>query len=144
MKRRGYRQLARRSGEGAEKLLGELEADIMRLVWEEDGAVTVREVLTKLNAARSHPVAYTTVMTVMVRLAEKGLLNRELVGQTYDYRVAQDRDEFLKRTSDRMVEELLTNFGEVAITSFLEVLERVDPERLRKLREYLQVEQHQP
>jgi predicted transcriptional regulator len=140
MQRRRYRQLARRSGQGVEKLLGTLESEIMEEIWVEPQPVTVRDMLTRLNEGREPALAYTTVMTIMARLTEKGLLTRTLVNNTHEYRAAQDRDEFLRRSSERIVEELMADFGEVAIASFVEAIERVAPERLQALRRYLQPE----
>jgi len=140
MKRRSYRQLARRPGQGIEKLLGELETDIMEVLWAQQGTVTVRDVLVRINAERSPPVAYTTVMTVMARLAEKGLLTRTLIGHTHEYQVVQSRDEFLRRASQQIVAELVADFGDLAIASFVEAIERIDPKRLRRLRTYLAAE----
>lgn len=137
MPRRSYRQIARRHGQGVEKLLGELEADVMALLWQETGPVTVREVLTRLNSQRQSSVAYTTVMTVMGHLVEKGLLSRIPGLHTHRYQVAESRDEFLRRASQKIVDDLVADFGEVAIASFVEAIERVDPERLRALRAYL-------
>lgn len=137
MKRHRYRQLTRGSGQGVARLLGALEARVMEVVWAAARPVTVREVLTRLNAGRDPGLAYTTVMTVMTRLVEKGVLARTLVGNAHAYRAAQDRDGFLRRSSERIVEELVADFGEVAIASFVEAIERVDPERLRALRRLL-------
>ncbi len=52
-----------------EQLLGELEAAVMQLIWQR-GEVTVREVWQGLHPERT--LAYTTVMTVMRRLEQKG------------------------------------------------------------------------
>lgn len=140
MKRRSYQQLARRVGRGVEKLLGELEAEIMTLLWAENGTVTVRDVLRKLNAQRDHLVAYTTVMTVMSRLAEKGLLERALSGKSYEYRIVQSRDEFLRHASEKIATELIADFGEVAVAGFVSALERVDSRRLDELRSSFEAE----
>ena len=118
---------------GAERHLGELEVEIMRVVWPR-GAATVREVLDALNAARERQVAYTTVMTVMSRLAEKGLLRRQLVGKAHHYEVAQSEEQFLHAASRRLIRRLIDDFGEVAIAEFLAELEDVEPERRRRLR----------
>jgi predicted transcriptional regulator len=118
---------------GAERLLGELEADIMRVVWPREHA-TVREVLEALNGERPRQIAYTTVMTVMSRLAEKGLLRRRLVGKTHHYEAAQTEQEFLHVASRRLIRSLIADFGEVAIAEFLAELEQVQPERRRALR----------
>ncbi len=143
MQRRSYQRLARRAGQGVEKLLGALEADIMEQLWAEGRPLTVREMLTRLNAGRARPVAYTTVMTVMARLVEKGLLERTLVGQAHEYRAALSREAFLRRVSETIAQEMIEDFGEVAVAGFLTALERLDPERRQELRRYLEAEDHQ-
>ncbi|MGH2544316.1 MAG: BlaI/MecI/CopY family transcriptional regulator, partial [Ardenticatenaceae bacterium] len=64
-----YRHAGSETGEPLEKLLGELELAVMEVVWEQ-APVTVRDVLTQLNQGE-RDLAYTTVLTVMRRLAEK-------------------------------------------------------------------------
>jgi len=75
--------------------LGPLEADVMRLVWEK-GEVQVEDVHQALLADRA--IAYTTVMTVMTRLARKGLLTRRKHGRAYLYRAARRRAELAEST----------------------------------------------
>jgi predicted transcriptional regulator len=105
----------------------------MRVVWPR-GEATVREVLETLNASRGRQVAYTTVMTVMSRLADKGLLRRHLVGKAHHYEVAQTEDEFLHAASRRLIRSLIEDFGEVAIAEFLAELDQVEPQRRRRLK----------
>jgi predicted transcriptional regulator len=62
--------------------LGELEADIMAVLWDNAQLITVRHVLNVLQRT----AAYTTVMTVMDNLHRKGLLTRERRGRAYHYR----------------------------------------------------------
>lgn len=112
--------------------LGSLEMRALRAVWNR-GSATVRDILDDI--APSHPVAYTTVMTVMSRLADKGLLRRELVGKTYCYTPAFTPEEFTASVSQRMLRSLVAEFGDLAIAQFAAELKRVDPERLRRLRE---------
>lgn len=130
-----YRQVGDLSRSGPAKLLGELEGEIMVAIWR-DGPLTVRQVLERLRAARAQPVAYTTVLTVMQRLAEKALLDRTLVGNTHRYAARQSRDEFIAESSGRIVRALVADFGDVAIAQFLAALDRLDPERLERLREF--------
>src|SRR5712691_3657779 len=111
MPRPRYHKITRPSPK-VDKFLGSLEAEIMEYFWR-GGSATVRDVVEHLE--RTRPVAYTTVMTVMTRLAEKGLLARDLVGNTYHYRTALSREEFLGDVSGRIVDDLLADFGEVAI-----------------------------
>ena len=61
-----------------ERYLGSLEAEIMRVLWDKP-RLPVRSVVELLPGRRAR--AYTTVMTVMNRLFEKGLLQREAAGR---------------------------------------------------------------
>ena len=78
--------------ERLEHLLGDLELAIMQIVWTRD-EVTVRQVWAALQPQRA--LAYTTVMTVMSRLAQKGVLVVRKQGKTYYYRAAATADEFV-------------------------------------------------
>ncbi|SEQ06619.1 Predicted transcriptional regulator [Streptomyces radiopugnans] len=61
----------------------------MTRVWQWNRPVTVREVLDDLR--RERPIAYTTVMTVMDNLREKGWLRREREGRAYRYEAVSTR-----------------------------------------------------
>lgn len=127
-----HTRLTDRSGKGAEKLLGELElaGDACHLG---AGAITVRDVLEKLIETR--PLAYTTVMTVMSRLADKGLLVADKQGKTYHYRPAYSREEFEVQAASQVVQSLITDFGgEIAISQFVEQLSAANPEQLARRR----------
>lgn len=69
--------------------LGELEDAVMTRVWEWSRPVTVREVLEDLTRDRS--IAYTTVMTVMDNLRQKGWLRRTQEGRAYRYEAVSTR-----------------------------------------------------
>ena len=64
------------TAEGLERWLGCLEAETMRIVWAANGPRTVKQVLHTLRQDYCSTLAYTTAMTTMRRLAEKGLLSR--------------------------------------------------------------------
>lgn len=63
---------------------GELEAAIMRDLWERAEPATVQDVLASLSTSRK--LAYTTVMTVMDNLHRKGQVTREMSGRAWLYR----------------------------------------------------------
>ena len=63
--------------------MGELERAVMEQLWSAGDWVTVRAVHEALAADRD--VAYTTVMTTLTRLHEKGMLTRERSGRAYAY-----------------------------------------------------------
>src|SRR5437870_8654737 len=72
--------------------MGELEAIVMDVLWSTDGWWTPGEVQTAL--AQQHEVAYTTVMTILVRLTDKLRAERHRDGRSFAYRATQSRDEY--------------------------------------------------
>ena len=66
---------------------GELEQAVMNILWARPDSVSVREVHDLLSADRD--LAYTTVMTVLDRLAKKGLATRHLECRAWLYRPAR-------------------------------------------------------
>lgn len=81
---------------------GELERSLLDVMWTDAGAWwTVREVHDSVSASRD--VAYTTVMTVLDRMARKGLLRQEKAGRAYRYQARSTRAEM---TADLMRETL--------------------------------------
>ena len=99
-----------------------LEAEIMRIVWEKKSA-TVREVWQELRS-QGKRLAYTTVMTVMVRLHEKGILSRVKEGKGYRYFPNQPRETLLRKFVDALVDRIVAVFGEPAISYLAEVVRR--------------------
>ncbi|MDT0616422.1 MULTISPECIES: BlaI/MecI/CopY family transcriptional regulator [Streptomyces] len=69
--------------------MGELEDAVMTRVWKWNRPVTVREVLEDLQQER--PIAYTTVMTVLGNLHQKGLVRRQPEGRAYRYEAVSTR-----------------------------------------------------
>lgn len=118
---------------GVEKLLGELELAIMHVVWTRKH-VTVRDVLDALRGQRK--IAYTTVMTVMGRLVDKGLLVADKQNKSYVYHAEKSREELESHAVNRVVQTLLTDFsGELIIRQFVEQLSVTDPGQLARLAE---------
>lgn len=116
-----------------EKVVGPLEAEILNAVWGSDGTVTVRQVVERLNAKRPKPLAYTTVMTVMSRLAEKGVLRRQREGRGYLYEAVADS------AAGIAVQEVMRDFGDAALAQFVEEA-RADPAALRRIKKLLEEE----
>ena len=70
--------------------LGELQAEVMELVWD-SGEATVTQIVEKISERR--PVTYTTVLVAMQKLAKKGWLTYRTQGRAYVYRPARSRDQ---------------------------------------------------
>jgi predicted transcriptional regulator len=76
------------------KQLGDLERAVMEVVWSAAAPMSVRDVLAGLGGRQP---AYTTVMTVLDRLARKGVVTRELAGKAWVYTATLSREEFVAR-----------------------------------------------
>jgi predicted transcriptional regulator len=112
------------------KDFGPLESEVMEAVWRAGRPVAVREVVDDLNESRSEPLAYTTVMTVMGRLAEKDALSRRKVGRGYVYQAnAPD-------AAGIAVKDVLRAYGDVAVAHFVDEA-RADPSLRRRLQRLL-------
>ena len=109
------------------KILGELESEIMYIVWMNDQA-SVRFVLLKLEKSRK--IAYTTVMTVMARLYDKGILKRKMdKSGAFIYIAVKDKKSFLANASEKIIKNFLKQYGEVAVAQFVDVLETYNPKQ---------------
>lgn len=103
-------------------------------VWRQESPTTVRVVMTATNARADKERAYTTIMTIMTRLARKGLLTRERQGKTDVYAAVVSRDEYLEARARSEVGALVDEYGELALVNFAREMAKLDPELVRKLR----------
>lgn len=111
--------------------LGPLESAVMDRIWKR-GPATVRDLVDDLS--RTRDIAYTTVMTVMVRLHGKGLLQRERTGKNYVYRASFSRDEHRARLTRDLARDLVSQFGDAALAAFSAELDEVDAAHRAALR----------
>lgn len=125
-----YRKVTKPSEQGLGKFLGKLEIVVMEILWQ-SSPLTVRQVRERVSQER--PLAYTTVMTVMGRLAGKGVLQREKQGRAFIYRPTRSREELRADLAAGVSRALLADFGEVAVAQFVKQLESIDPSALARL-----------
>lgn len=74
---------------------GDLQAEVMDAVWKL-GEATVDDV--RRQQPRRRRSAYNTVQTVLNRLVERGLLDRDRSGRAFVYRAKYDQSEYLSRS----------------------------------------------
>ncbi|HEY0517814.1 MAG TPA: BlaI/MecI/CopY family transcriptional regulator [Solirubrobacteraceae bacterium] len=122
----------KKPAEAAPPHLHELETEVMEQVWSVDEA-TVRDVMEALNRRARKPRAYTTYMTIMARLHRKGVLHRRREGNTDVYTPVLGRDEYMTERARADVQELVAEYGDVALTHFAQQVANLDPERRRAL-----------
>jgi predicted transcriptional regulator len=97
---------------------GELEKQVLDVLWSAERPVTPRQVHDQLSKSRK--LAYTTTLTILVRLHKKGLLAREPAGRAFVYRALVSRDQL---AAERM-NDALTSAGDasLALAHFVESL----------------------
>ena len=117
------------------EVLGPLEAEVMEVAWEL-GEVTVRDVHETINETR--PVAYTTVMTTMGRLADKGLLRRVEDQRAHRFTPLLTREQYADSTVKSVVDWLLTQFGDPAVAYFLDRVEEEDEKVIAALKDAIE------
>jgi predicted transcriptional regulator len=104
----------------------------MEALWS-GGESTVREVMEALNRTATKPRAYTTYMTVMARLDGKGLLQRRRAGRTDHYSPAFSREAYRAARARSEVQELVEQYGDLALSNFAARIAGLDPARRRAL-----------
>jgi predicted transcriptional regulator len=118
------------AGRGLRKILGELELAVMESVWQR-GQATVRDVHEDLA---DRGLAYTTVMTVMTRLAQKGLLEKQRDGAAFVYQAPLSADELLRSSVRDVLAGLLTDFAQPTMSEFVETLKTDGADRIDELK----------
>lgn len=114
--------------------LGELETAVMAVLWER-GEASVQEVRRALRPERE--LAYTTILTVLSRLHDKGLVARHKVGRAHVYSAASEREEVSASILDGIVGSLLGGSRTRAVALLLEGDEDVPDEELSRLEELI-------
>lgn len=126
----------RLSAEGLAKVLGDLEARVMRTVWQLGRPATARTVHARVLP--EHPVAIHTVITILNKLVDKGLLHREKRDDLFHYEATLTEVEFRTQASRRVVEGILSLGAAAVSASFVDVLADRDPEQLAELARLIQ------
>jgi predicted transcriptional regulator len=99
-------------------VMGELEQAVMDILWNRPDPLSVRDVHELLTNDRD--LAYTTVMTVLDRLAKKGFVVRNLDGRAWLYRPATSR-------ATQVASEMLDLMGRLSDDERREVLSKIVP-----------------
>jgi len=115
---------------GLNRFFGPLEAKIMDILWN-DVEMTIKDVQQTLDQEKL--TNFNTVMTVMNRLVDKGILQKRTEGRSSLYKPVLSRDDFLNTQSKEMTNELIDEFGNVVVSHMLDALEDVDDDLVAML-----------
>jgi BlaI family penicillinase repressor len=111
--------------------LSDRELDVMAVLWAR-GSGTVAEV----RQALPDPLAYTTVLTVLRTLEEKGFVGHEEEGKAHRYLPLVARERAGRSALTRMVEKLFDGSPELLLTQLVSD-RKLSPQDIRRLRRIL-------
>lgn len=90
--------------------LGPLESKVMKIVWK-NPVITVKNVSEKMN----QNLAYTTVMTVLDNLYQKGFVRRKKIGKAYYYSPVSEEKNIIKESLTDTLNSLSVSYGKTKI-----------------------------
>jgi predicted transcriptional regulator len=112
---------------------GELENQVMDALWSAEGSMTSQEILETVNQGAGE-LALTTILTVLSRLVDKGMVTRSSgSGRSLDFRATETRE----RHSANLMLKLLGDTENPALT-FAQFTKSLSPKQLAALRETLE------
>ena len=112
---------------------GELENQVMDALWGASGSLTSQEILDNVNQG-TNELALTTILTVLSRLVEKGMVTRSSgTGRSLNFSAAETRE----RHSANLMLKLLGDTENPALT-FAQFTSSLTPKQLAALRETLE------
>lgn len=107
--------------------LGELEREVMQLVWS-SGEATAEAVRERLDRKPKE----STVRTVLRRLEDKGYLTHEVAGRTFVYRAAEKRQDVAARAVKQIVDWFCNGSVEEVLVGMADA-RMLDPRTLQRL-----------
>lgn len=110
---------------------GDAELEVLTTLWD-DGPATVREVMQRLHD-RGRRVAYTTVLTYLTRLEQKGLVASDKAGLAYVYKPRITRGRVAKSRVRSVVDQLFDGSAGTLVLHLVEN-EKLSSEEVAALR----------
>ena len=110
----------------SQKTLSPLEQEVMNVVWELKEC-SIRDVVEKFSQEKK--LAYTTVATLLQRLFEKGLVNRMSQGTVLSYTPKVSKERYGKKIAKSFIQTFMSSFGEAAIVSFAESIDKLPKDK---------------
>lgn len=112
--------------------LTEVELEMMDVLWEK-GSATVSEIVEALPEER---LAYSSVLTMMRILEQKGYVEHEKEGRAFVYRPLVDRQQARKSVIGYLLKRFFNNSPELLVVNLLEN-EEMGPAEIEKLKEMI-------
>lgn len=110
--------------------LSDLEQEVMNILWNIKSG-SVRDVLTQLSKQRKY--AYTTVMTILGRMVEKGVITRKLEGNGFIYFPKLSKENFIAKSVHSVFSSTVAAFGQESVSYFAKEIQSLNPKRRKEL-----------
>jgi len=94
------------------------ELEMMKVVWGHEAAVTVRDVYEDMRKRR--PIAYTTVMTTMKTLEQKGYLKANQQDRAYLYRPTRPKQQVVRAMVREFVDRVFNGSSRPLLLHLIE------------------------
>ena len=94
------------------------ELELMKIVWAQEDGVTVRDVYEELRKRR--PVAYTTVMTNMKTLEQKGYLKTSQEDRAHRYRPARPKGQVIRDMVREFIDRVFNGSARPLVVQMIE------------------------
>jgi predicted transcriptional regulator len=125
--------------EGLHRFLGSLEAKIMEVFWVSE-ELSIKQMHHKLN--EESPCSINSIMTVMNRLYDKGLLHRHTEGKgrtkITHFKAASTIEQFLAEQTKNVTRGLIGDFGDLMVNHIVDAIDEADPQLIQTLETKLQ------
>lgn len=120
--------------EGLHRFFGSLEVKIMEVLWAQN-KLTIKQMHEILN--HDEPISLNAVMTVMIRLADKGHLLKESTGNTRNkitfFTPIQNKEQFISEQTKVVTDGLVEDFGSLMVSHLIDNLDKADESLLKRL-----------
>jgi predicted transcriptional regulator len=110
--------------------ISSLEQEVMNLVWSQPQS-SVKSIVERISQTK--PVAYTTILTIMQRLHEKGMVSRQKGKKAYLYAPKISKETYSKNIAQGFLEKFLHSFGEIGIASFAQSIDSLSEDKRKHL-----------
>lgn len=124
---------------GVAKVLGELESRVMEYVWKNNTS-TVREVCDYI-CKKYKCMSFNTVMTIMNRLVEKGILKKHRSDKVYIYEAVVTKNDFTNHIVSDMLSSVIKDSELFASANFNSISKHMSPAVKKKLKAFLEDDQ---
>lgn len=122
--------VSKSAGPALAKGISAAERPILDLLWRK-GPLAGRQVYREIRCSK--PIAYTTVLTLLGRMVEKGSVRRQRVNGLFMFEAAMNRADFEERMASAAMRGILELSPSSAVSAFVDVISEWDESKLDEI-----------